>query len=279
MVERKWRERLRRTRNRLFHGRRQRLTKDNPTSAPFGPPLLQAAGSANDQTTPVVQIGPNPPSYYYPPFRLQYNLRGHHSPNHSTFDLTLPIPPSGISQHYPRRSSPKRWPLRSLSLKGSSLKSSLKSPFPKSSSTKISSPNSSTPKSFSPGRSPMNTASPKTSSSPKTSTSDPQTDQPKPKRPRPLSSPVSTKTQRGSLHSSRWSFGSNRAVRAARLDISHFAADNSGPSLPSGMMAPTAPAGPAAPVTPPDSRRPPSFSGRGPFLPTPPPTPPLSPSE
>jgi hypothetical protein len=115
---------------------------------------------------------------------------------------------------------------------------------------------------------------------------------------------VSTKTQRGSHRSSRWSFGSNRAMRAVRLGIAHFTGDDTDRALPSGMTPPRALANP---VTPPSSRarRPPSLaeheheqelfphapsltspnshrrrsiSGRGGYLPTPPPTPPLSPS-
>jgi hypothetical protein len=96
-------------------------------------------------------------------------------------------------------------------------------------------------------------------------------------------------------------------MRAARPGIAHFTGDDTDRALPSGMTPPRAITGP---VTPPNSRarRPPSLadqehkhehelfgpeplrsppnshrrrsiSGRGGYLPTPPPTPPLSPSE
>ncbi|EAQ88382.1 predicted protein [Chaetomium globosum CBS 148.51] len=265
MARGKWRERIRRARRRLLRRQGQCIIQDSPTFAPYGQPFQQASCAPNDPHIPVIQIGPNQPSYYYPPLRLQDNLRRYHTPHQSTFDLTLPIPPSGISQRYPTRSSPKglALSLKSLSLKGSSIRSS----SPKTSSPKTSS--AKTPPSA------------KTSSSTKTSISDYQPDQPKPKTSRSvislLSSRMSTKTQHGSLHSSRWSFGSNRTMRSVRPDISHFTADDTNPSPHSGMTPPKASAGP---IIPPRLRRPSSLSGgRGQYLPTPPPTPPLSSSD
>ncbi|KAH6631461.1 hypothetical protein F5144DRAFT_491260 [Chaetomium tenue] len=266
MARGKWRERLRRARRRLLRRQGQYPIQGSPTFAPYGQPFQQAPCAPNDQHIPVIQIGPNQPSYYYPPFRLQDNLRSYHTPHQSTFNLTLPVPPSGISQRYPTRSSPKglSLSLKTLSHKGSSFRSS----SPKSSPAK-------TPPSA------KTSSSAKASSSTKTSSSDHQPDQPKPKTSRSvislLSSRMSTKTQHGSLHSSRWSFGSNRTMRSVRPDISHFTADDTDPSLHSGMTPPKASAGP---VTPPRLRRPSSLSGgRGQYLPTPPPTPPFSPSE
>ncbi|KAL2146933.1 hypothetical protein VTI28DRAFT_1660 [Corynascus sepedonium] len=114
----KWRERLRRVRDRFFHRRgSQHLeasTVPNTTTVPPEVNVQQPNSRrlANNLPLPVIQIAPNQPAYYYPPSRLQDNLQARgHAPGSAAMEVPLLFPPSGLASFsfigpfYPTRSS------------------------------------------------------------------------------------------------------------------------------------------------------------------------------
>lgn len=104
----KWRNRLRRIRDRVF---RRRDTPQAEASAPPthatvpsepGIPRQNQPGLPTDSQPPVIQISPNQPVYYYPRTLLRDGPLWH-AHGQGTSDVRLPAPPPGLASPSPVR--------------------------------------------------------------------------------------------------------------------------------------------------------------------------------
>jgi hypothetical protein len=95
MANGKWRERLRRARDRVLRRQEEPAVVQPPVPDPT-PSEPQMFSPTAPKNAPVIQLGPNQPVYYYPPAHLHDNLPNSGQPA-APFDVCLPVPTSGLS--------------------------------------------------------------------------------------------------------------------------------------------------------------------------------------
>ncbi|KAK4040220.1 hypothetical protein C8A01DRAFT_35734 [Parachaetomium inaequale] len=193
MVNGKWHERLRRVRNRVFRREDPPPPEATPPApAPPDPPIFHTPTMPRRLNQPVFQLSSRQPTHYYPPSRLQDNLRGR-APNHAQPGITLPVPQSGTSA--------TMQPLPGCLAAMSSAKTT---PVPSAKTTPVPSAKTTPAPSYKAPRARQQQRQQQEQTSP------------------PSSSPSSSaKTRSSSIRSSLLSFRSNRSRGRARLRISH----------------------------------------------------------